>query len=184
MGFREKFLDWITVEVEEPTDSRNQEITNAVTNYELPSIGGQSNSDSVNITLSEDIVSEAYSQFVNTGFNLFKVEELYANFDGIPEDTKITLVRKNLGTLGIDLVSLIDEAVARKATIDKVKEDHVVKSENYGKEINSQIADAKTLIDELSAKNIERKNKIAAELAGADAETKRLEHIIKILGGA
>jgi len=133
--------------------------------------------------VSPDIVSQAYGQFKDNQFDIFIVEELSSNFEGIPEDTKNTLIRKNLATLGVDLSLVIGEAKQRKAAISEVTQEHQSDSERLGQEISSQIADAKARIDELSARNIERENKMQAELAGAKAELERLDNIIYILGG-
>ncbi|WP_286961856.1 hypothetical protein [Lactococcus sp. UBA7220] len=135
------------------------------------------------VDLARDIISQAYEQFSDSKFDIFVVEELYANFDGIPEDTKMQLIRKNLSTLKIDLNEVIDESVRRKDAINAVSQEHKNASEALGKDISSQIEEARSLIDKLTSQNIERKNKLEAELAGVDAELKRLDNIIHILGG-
>lgn len=185
MGFKEAFMDFFTEPVPANEDTAQKVGMPAVKSpHDLTLEARPNDLDATDIQSSTDIVSEAYTHFKSNGFDIFKIEELYANFEGIPEDTKNLLIRKNLETLNINLPDLIAEAKQRKSIIEDVAQEHVTKSENLGKDIESQIADAKARIDELSAQNIERKNKIAAELAGARAETTRLDAIITILGGA
>lgn len=85
--------------------------------------------------------------------------------------------------MGVDVSSVITEAKQRKSAIDSVTQEHKNVSERMQHDIDSKIAEAKALIDELSAKNIERLNKLDAELLGAESELKRLDAIIYILGG-
>lgn len=183
MGFKEAFVNFFTEPVPANEDTAQKVSVPVVKSHHDLTEVRQNDLDVTNIPSSTDIVSEAYTHFKSSEFDIFKIEELYANFEGIPEDTKNQLIRKNLETLNINLPDLIAEAIQRKSIIEDVAQEHVTKSENLGKDIESQIADAKARIDELSAQNIERKNKIAAELAGAQAETTRLDAIITILGG-
>lgn len=183
MSLGKKLVGWFYDE-EPETKKEKEENTPALRNVDNMS---NDNVDDVArasaIVATADIVTQAYEAFGDSKFDIFNVEELYANFEGIPESTKNDLIRKNLVTLHVDLVAAIGEAKSRKESIAKVSQEHQAESEKIGEEIASHIRDAKALIDQLSAQDIERKNKLEAELEGARAELARLDEIIRILGG-
>lgn len=178
------FLNWLfDGEPQEPTQREVSNLPSKEDLATLPMDDPAVYTSSMEQETPTDIVSKAYEPFDDNDFNIFTVEELYSNFEGIPEDTKNQLIQKNLRTLGIDLNTVIYEAIQRKESISTVTQEYISYSENLGHEIETKIADARKLIDELSTQNIERKNKLENEMSASNAEIARLNKIIHILGG-
>lgn len=139
--------------------------------------------DVTSVTISEDIVSEAYRKFANSSINIFVVEELVKNFEGIPEATRNSMLCKNLKTLGHDVALYQAELQQRKDEIEKVTAKQKSICESTCADIDIKIAEAKKLIDSLSSQKLDLQNNFNAACAGAEKELQRLNNISSIIGG-
>ena len=130
-----------------------------------------------------NVVEEAYASLPQSNENIFVVEELLKNFEALPEQQRFLTLQSTLKTMGKDINSFVIEAKTRKNAIANELSRHSVEVENESKQIKFEIEEAKKKIDALTQRDLDLKNGYDLSLKECQNEVKRLDAIIKVLGG-
>lgn len=181
MAKLEKFLEKAGLIYTENTEETPvAQIANkpVVTNH-----GTQSQATSVSSATDGDVIKEAYDSLPKSENDVFIVEQLMQNFNMLPDETKPTVVKQTLATMHVDVGRLLTEATAKKNAL-------TIALERRNKQVNSEIDNLNAIISEAEKKISDCKKQQLSKKSSLEnankqvlEETKRLENIIKILGG-
>lgn len=130
-----------------------------------------------------DIIEEAYAGLPKSEKDIYIVEKLMENFNMLPDEAKPGVVKTTLETMHIDVNTLITEANAKKNALGNTLARRMQQVKAELENLNAIITDAEKKISDCKKQQLNKKNGLEADSKSVTEEIKRLENIIKILGG-
>lgn len=131
-----------------------------------------------------DVIAEAYSTLPKSEDDIVViVEKLLQNFEMLPAETKPTVVRSTLETMGKDIGKFLMEADTKKNALANAIARYAQNTSDEITKLEAIIAEAEAEISRCKQEQLNKKNELEKQKAAVAEEAKRLEKIIGILGG-
>lgn len=134
----------------------------------------------------ENLITDIYNQneLSDLSKSIFKVEELINSLPKeMPNETKRATVLSILSSFGLTVDEVVDDGENRKAIIASALTSIIDENTNVINDNNVDIEQKKLEIQNLEKDNSDRSNVIKDTEDKIELETKRIEELIKFIGG-